>query len=235
MASQHNTCNSFDTFFTSTIPAQIRNVNQEMGKVGQVLTVFGHDLRALIQAARIVIRNDPHRDSEIVSPEAAALVEAVEKVKHEFIAFGCALEDLVWGFYARLKENEGLDYICQKIHERLAFGIQRLKQTFPPLDQAPGHEGRKVVVESLLDAIEESIVHLAHKFGLFDETFAKLASKVKEIIVRCLVTLGTSSGMNAKVRIIDDVFMNRRHMRAISRSCHLRIDDFDHRDQRSRR
>ena len=231
----HNTHNSVDTFFTSTVPAHIRSVNREVGKVGHVLGVFGNDLRALVQAARIVIRNDPLRYSEIVSPEVAALVEAVEKVKEEFIAFDCAVEELVWGFLARLGDNEGIDYICQKFHERLASGIQHLKQTFPPLDQASGHEGRKKVIGGLLDTIEEVIVHLAREFGLFDETFEKYASKVKEMIGRFLVALGLSSGMNAKVRIIDNVFVIRRHMRAIPRPCHVRIDDFDHRDQRSRR
>lgn len=189
-----------NTLVTSTIPSGIAGLNQEAEKLGKLFGVVGNDLQVILHAVQNVINNGPPQDLTTVPPHVAALVVVAENVKREVVAFICAIEEVVRKFLQVVGPAGALDGIAQRIYEVLTLGVQQLKQAFPPPGQALGHEERKRATESLLNILEDSVVHLAREFGLFDDNFAMHVAKVKEIITQILVTTGRSSWLLTTVR-----------------------------------
>ncbi|KAF9789199.1 hypothetical protein BJ322DRAFT_1105065 [Thelephora terrestris] len=54
--------------------------------------------------------------------------------------------------------------------------LEYLKKTFPPPDQAPGHEQRQEMVETVLDRAEQGLLDFARKHGMSQDGLEKLRS-----------------------------------------------------------
>ena len=68
--------------------------------------------------------------------------------------------------------------------------LDRLKETFPPPDQAPSHEQRQEMVNTVLDRAEQGLVDFARKHGMSEDglrnlrsSFARLKQLTKKLVV----------------------------------------------------
>ena len=70
--------------------------------------------------------------------------------------------------------------------------FEDLKEKFPPPEEAPGHENRTVMINTILDRIEESFVQFAINQGVAEEPLKSHCSSFKFHVQIIVTTIGTS-------------------------------------------
>ncbi|KAG1740369.1 hypothetical protein EDB19DRAFT_2039174 [Suillus lakei] len=68
--------------------------------------------------------------------------------------------------------------------------FEELKEQFPPPDEAPGHEKRMAMINTVLDRVEECFLQVVGKLGLSSELLKSLTSSLKSSVKHVVVTIG---------------------------------------------
>ncbi|KAG2130448.1 uncharacterized protein EDB93DRAFT_79547 [Suillus bovinus] len=71
--------------------------------------------------------------------------------------------------------------------------FEELKEQFPPPDEAPGHEKRMAMINTVLDRIEECFLKVVGKLGVSREPLESLTGSLKTGLKHVVVTIGDVS------------------------------------------
>ncbi|KAG1740366.1 hypothetical protein EDB19DRAFT_783689 [Suillus lakei] len=83
-----------------------------------------------------------------------------------------------------------LDSIAEELGDIFVFLFEELKEQFPPPHEAPGHENRTIMINTVLDRIEESFLPVAMKLGVSEELLTSHSSSLKIGVEHVIVTIG---------------------------------------------
>lgn len=71
--------------------------------------------------------------------------------------------------------------------------FEELKEQFPPPDEAPGHEERMNMMNTVLDRVEECFLQVVGKLGVSNELLRSLTGSLKTGLKHVVVTIGDVS------------------------------------------
>lgn len=99
--------------------------------------------------------------------------------------------------YQVVKEVAGkrgipLHTISKDLGNTFRILFEELKEQFPPPDEAPGHEQRMTMINTVLDRIEECFLQVVGKLGVSQELLKSLTGSLKSGIKHVVVTIGVS-------------------------------------------
>ncbi|KAG2139746.1 hypothetical protein DEU56DRAFT_800065 [Suillus clintonianus] len=80
--------------------------------------------------------------------------------------------------------------ILQELGNAFSALFEELKEQFPPPEEAPGHEKRMAMINTVLDRLEEIFLHVAIKVGASEELLRSLTSSLKSGVKHVVVTIG---------------------------------------------
>ena len=84
--------------------------------------------------------------------------------------------------------------------------LGHLKKAFPPPDQAPGHEQRQEMVNTVLDSAEQELVDFARKHGMSEDGLENLRSSfglLKPHVEKLVVITGTPPHQSLSMFVSD--------------------------------
>ncbi|KAG2114640.1 uncharacterized protein F5147DRAFT_834485 [Suillus discolor] len=78
------------------------------------------------------------------------------------------------------------DSVLEELRNTLQVLFEELKEQFPPPEEAPGHENRTLIINTVLDRVEETFLRVAIKYGASEEVVknhtSSLMSGVQHIV-----------------------------------------------------
>ena len=128
---------------------------------------------------------------------AAREFEVAEKI-HEFRSTFHAIvstSNEIRGHMTELtQQGLTLDQISDELGVIFNDILGHLKKTFPPPDQAPNHEQRQEMVNTVLERAEQELVDFARKYGMSEDGLENLRSsfdRLKPHVEKLVVITGT--------------------------------------------
>ncbi|KIK41128.1 hypothetical protein CY34DRAFT_13229 [Suillus luteus UH-Slu-Lm8-n1] len=103
--------------------------------------------------------------------------------------------------YQVVKEAAGkrgipLHTISKDLGNTFRILFEELKEQFPPPDEAPGHEQRMTMINTVLDRVEECFLQVVGKLGVSQELLKSLTGSLKSGIKHVVVTIGDVSAQH---------------------------------------
>ncbi|KAG1774147.1 hypothetical protein EV702DRAFT_548159 [Suillus placidus] len=111
----------------------------------------------------------------------------------------------------------------------LSFSIllEMLKEQFPPPNEAPGHEKRMAMINTVLDRVEECFLQVIGKLGMNKELLKSLSSSLKSGVKHIIVTIGDIDEQHpALVSALLSIVISMLFAEVLSLSAILRIVGF---------
>lgn len=91
------------------------------------------------------------------------------------------------------KRSIPLHTISKDLGNTFCVLFEELKEQFPPPDEAPGHEQRMTMINTVLDRVEECFLQVVGKLGVGKEVLTSLTGSLKSGIKHVVVTIGDVS------------------------------------------
>ncbi|KAG2139745.1 hypothetical protein DEU56DRAFT_942500 [Suillus clintonianus] len=83
-----------------------------------------------------------------------------------------------------------IDSVLKEIGGAFCVLFTELKEQFPPPGEAPGHEKRMIMINTVLDRFEEIFLPVAIKYGATEELLKNHTSSLKSSVRHIVVTIG---------------------------------------------
>ncbi|KAG2137165.1 uncharacterized protein EDB93DRAFT_1167834 [Suillus bovinus] len=87
---------------------------------------------------------------------------------------------------AAAQRDVPFDSVLEELRNTLHVVFEELKEQFPPPEEAPGHENRTLMINTVLDRVEESFLRVAIKYGASEEVLknhtGSLMSGIRHIL-----------------------------------------------------
>ncbi|KAG2138609.1 uncharacterized protein EDB93DRAFT_717882 [Suillus bovinus] len=88
------------------------------------------------------------------------------------------------------QRNIPFDSVLEELRSTLHGLFEELKELFPPPEEAPGHENRTLIINTVLDRAEESFLQVAVKYGASEEVLKNHTSSLMSGVRRILAIIG---------------------------------------------
>ncbi|KAG2056206.1 hypothetical protein BDR06DRAFT_932867 [Suillus hirtellus] len=111
-------------------------------------------------------------------------ISEFKKSVNSVVSTATSLHQVVKG--AAEQREIPLDSILEELRNTLHVLFEELKEQFPPPEEAPGHENRTLIINTVLDRVEETFLRVAIKYGASEEVLknhtSSLMSGVRHIV-----------------------------------------------------
>jgi hypothetical protein len=121
------------------------------------------------------------------------VAEKIDEFRNTFHNVVAASSDIRGHMTELTQQGLTLDQISDELGVIFNDVLEYLKKTFPPPDQAPGHEQRQEMVETVLDRAEQGLLDFACKHGMSQDGLEKLRSsfdRLKPHVEKLVVITG---------------------------------------------
>ncbi|KAG2130449.1 uncharacterized protein EDB93DRAFT_79509 [Suillus bovinus] len=80
--------------------------------------------------------------------------------------------------------------VSKDLRDTFSVSFEEHKEQFPSPDEAPGHEKRMTMINTILDRVEECFLQVVCKLGVSRESLSSLTGSLKSGLKHILVTIG---------------------------------------------